>query len=286
MSVLSYFKLLRPQQWYKNVLVFLTLFFTAQVFNVELLTLSLLGCVVLCLTSSSGYIINDIKDLKEDRAHPEKRLRPIASGKVPIWLAVIISIILLILAFLISWIWLPKLFMIIPALLFVLTQIYSFFLKHEPVIDVLMIAINFVIRALSGAFILNVMISPWLVMCTFFLALFLVFGKRRADLMFLGEKAGLHKKVFNHYTKEILDSAMYVSTSALIISYSLYSFLRRQETLLITLPFVFYGIFRYLILIYSGSDIARHPEKVFKDWRMDVTMLLWAVLTFILIYFY
>jgi len=285
-NLMDYIKLCRPQQWYKNVLVFAAIFFTGQFFNVGYLWLALLGFIALSLTSSAGYIINDIKDLKADRAHPEKRLRPLASGRIGLKSAVFISIALIVIAFALSILFLPVNFVLIQLLLFVLTQIYSFVLKNEPILDVILISVNFVLRAVSGVFIINVIISPWFIIGIFFLALFLVFGKRRADMMYLGSKAADHKKVFNFYTKEVLDAAILVSTSALLVSYSLYSFLRREEILLITLPIVFYGILRYLMFIYSGSEIGRHPEKVFKDWRMIVAMAVWIILTAYLILYY
>lgn len=283
---LKYFvRLLRPRQWYKNLLVFLPIIFAGQLFDQQKLFLTVFGFVALCAVSSANYVINDVVDVKKDRKHPEKRERPIAAGRVSVFVALLISAVLLGagvgIAFLLD-VW----FLIFVLFLFGLTQAYSFWLKKEAFADILIIGINFVIRAVSGTFIIDVDISPWLVLCTFFFALFLASGKRYADLAFLGAKARQHKESFRVYTKDVANILMLVATTLLIAMYSAYALLGEHRWLGLTLPFALYAIFRYFSLIYAGSSIARHPELVVKDTRMVVAILLWAVVAFAVIYVY
>jgi len=169
--------------------------------------------------------------------------------------------------------------------LFAVSQSYTFKLKEEAFADVILIGINFVIRAASGAFIIDVIISPWLVVGVFFLALFLAVGKREADLVYLGRKARLHKKVLQYYTPKITNSLMNIATVLLIVSYSFYSFQSQHRNLFFTLPFALYVILRYYHLVSIGSDIARHPERGIKDIRLALGSLLWLTTTLLFIYF-
>jgi 4-hydroxybenzoate polyprenyltransferase len=253
-------------------------------FDWSLLLPTIIGFVSLCLISSSNYILNDIIDLKKDRQNPEKRTRPLASGSIAVWQAVIMFAL-----FAAGSVYLalspPKLFLYSVIALFLLTQLYSVWLKKEFFADVLIIGINFVIRAASGTFIINVAISPWLIVGVFFLAIFLAVGKRHAELAVLGDKAASHRATLKQYTREITGALMIITTSLLIMAYSLYSFFSEHRNLFLTLPFALYAIFRYFNLVYSGNAVARHPERVFGDLRMVIAMLLWALLTGYLIYF-
>lgn len=275
-------KLLRVQQWYKNLVIFLPLIFTIEFFHLDKLSLTLLGCISLCLISSANYIINDIIDRKRDKIHSEKMDRPIASGKIKIWQALIMLAPLLLLSLIIAYT-LSTYFLYSVIALFILTQLYTFYFKKEAFADILFIGVNFVIRAVSGTFIINSAVSPWLVLCTFFLSLFLSAGKREADIILLGEKAGIHKESLGSYSKSMTNALMILATSLLIISYSLYSFLSTHK-LLLTLPFAMYSTFRYFCLVYSGSEIARRPEKAFKDARLMISSILWLLAVFALIY--
>ena len=283
MSFKDYFKLLRPQQWYKNLLVFLPLIFVGKLLDSQLLWITILGFVSLCLVSSFNYIINDIIDRKKDRAHPEKRKRPIAAGKISITFALVIAAILIILGLRLAFV-LDREFLYTVVFIAVLTQLYSLFLKHIAFADIITVAINFVARAGAGAFLLNVVVSPWLVLCTFFFALFLLAGKRYADMKFLGAKAVEHKETLKYYTKDVANALMIMATTLLIATYSAYAVLSDHPGLAFSLPFALFVIIRYFSLIYIGSPIARHPEKVFKDWRMLIGMALWAVTVFIALY--
>jgi 4-hydroxybenzoate polyprenyltransferase len=274
-------KLMRIKQWYKNLVVFLPIIFLVQFFDVNSIAKTILAFFSLCLVSSTNYIINDIIDRKKDRVNPEKKNRAIASGKISVGMGICTSTILLLAGFLIG----LELGIFLPVfLLFLLGQIYSFWLKKEAFIDVIIISTNFVIRAVAGSIVLDAPISPWLVLCTFFLALFLVVGKRESEIQFLGkENSHSHREVLGFYTKEITNTLMIVSTTALIVSYALYSFLSNFN-LLWTIPFALYVIFRYSHLIYSGSVIARHPELVLKDKRMVIGTAVWVIATFLLVY--
>jgi 4-hydroxybenzoate polyprenyltransferase len=282
MRITEYLRLIRIQQWYKNLVIFLPLFFVGELLKVAILGQVLIGFVALCLVSSSNYIINDIIDAKKDRLHPEKKYRPIASGKVSMWEGGILAFITLALALLIAYPY-GIFFLSCVIFLFILTFLYSIYLKNEPVLDVIIIAMNFVVRAVSGAFIIHVIVSPWLILCPFFLALFLAVGKRDADLKVLRSNASKHKEVLKFYDPKTTNGLMIISTTCLIIAYSLYAF-SRTELLLLTLPFAIYTIYRYYSLVNSGSKIARHPELAYKDWRIVIAILLWAIMIFVIFY--
>jgi len=284
-SIKQIFKLFRPAQWYKNLLVFVPIIFSGNLLQTNQLLLTFIGFMSLCAVSSANYVLNDIIDRKKDKRHPEKKKRPIASGKIKVWQGVILIFILLIISIGLA-APLNINFFYAVAVLFGLTLLYTLFFKKEPFLDIISIAINFVIRAVAGALIIGVEVSPWLIACIFFLATFLISGKRHSDAKFLGKKAKKHRATLETYTSDITSAMMIITTVLLTAAYSLYSFFSDATPYLIfTLPFALYLIFRYYYLVYSGSKIARHPERVFLDIRMDIGMLLWAIVTFVIIYF-
>jgi len=276
---IEYFLILRPQQWYKNLLVFLPIFFAGQALNTQAITLAIFGFIALSLVSSANYIINDIADKQQDKYNPEKSNKPITAEKVSTKKAGIISGILLIAGLVLSY-RLSQKFAIAAIILFGITQLYTFVLKKEVLADILLIAINFVIRAVSGTFLTGLTISPWLVLCPFFLAIFLAVGKRHAELTLLGTEAEKTRTTLKQYTKELTTPLLIISTTALIISYALYSFLSNHN-LLFSLPFALYVIFRYFAFITQGSQIARSPELIIKDWRMLVGITFWIITVFV-----
>lgn len=275
-------RLLRPQQWYKNILVYIAVFFSGGLFNLYELGYTSVGFVALCLVSSSNYIINDIMDLKKDMKHPEKKSRPLPSGKIKKQTAWFIAALLLLagmgLAYLINWH-----FLIVCLSLFISTQIYSLFLRNEAFADVILIGINFVLRAVSGAVIVDAELSPWLIICAFFLALFMGLGKRRSDLVYLDKEAIQHRPTFRVYTKGLLDSLIVSILSIIIVVYSLYTFFKGDIVMMASLPVVVYAMFRYMHLIRT-SAVARHPDQMFKDYRMDISILLWGIIIFFSLY--
>jgi 4-hydroxybenzoate polyprenyltransferase len=274
--IADYIKLIRVRQWYKNLVIFLPLFFVGEILNREMLILTLVGFVTLCILSSANYILNDIVDLKNDRIHPEKRTRPLASGNVSVIEAIILFVIMIGISGVLSY-KLGMWFLASMILFFIMTTMYTLWLKHEPIIDILMIASNLVIRTVSGVFIIKVLISPWLILCPFFAAIFLAVAKRDADLRLLKGKALNHKKVLKFYTKEVTDSMIIIAATCLIITYSLYA-LSKTSMMLLTIPFAVYTVLRYYILTIQGSEIARSLEKAYKDVRLMTAVILWGLM--------
>jgi len=279
------FDLIRVRQYYKNLLVFLVLIFAGLAFDINSILLTILGFFSLCLISSTNYILNDIVDIEKDKKHPEKCKRPLPAGKISIFLAGIIAGLFAISSLAIAWVISINFFYLVISLFF-LTQLYSLYMKNEVFLDVLFIAINFILRAVSGAFILFTDISPWLVVCIFFLALFLAVGKRKGDLLFLGKKAVKHKKIFKFYTESLIDKLLLIVVTLLIASYSFYSFMSVHPLMLFTLPIVFYCVLRYLFLLENNSEIIRKPELFYKDYRLLCSIFLWVFSSIFLIYIF
>ena len=284
MTLSNIINLIRIRQWYKNLVVFLALFFSKNLFTQSDIITSILAFFAVSFISSTNYIINDIYDVKDDKKHPEKSKRPLAAGKISKSSAIFFGIIFFIASIALSW-YLGKEFLLIIIALFVLTQCYTFFLKKTAIIDIISIATFFVLRAIAGAVSISVWISPWLILCPFFLSLFLSSGKRHADMLLLKEKASSTRTSYKTYTLDLTNALMIISTTLLVISYALYSFLSVHQNLIYTLPFALFVIFRYFHLISSGSEIARHPEKVVKDIQMIIGTILWAIVTAGIIYF-
>lgn len=268
-------KLLRTSQWYKNIVIFLAIIFSKNLLNTNLLILTVLGFLSLCLISSTNYIINDIADIKKDREHPEKRFRPIAAGKIKISHAAIIAAILFLLSTTLAF-YLSFKFFLAVLTLFTLTTFYTFLLKKIIFLDILTIATNFVLRAIAGALLIEVWISPFLILCPFFLSLFLSTGKRYSNMLFLKRKT--------LYPKHTLKFLIYLALTTLVLTFTLYCLLI-NPLLLITLPIVCYALFRYLKLILSASQIARHPELLFKDLKLTLSIILFSALTFVALYY-
>lgn len=282
-TMITYLRILRPQQWYKNIVIFLALFFSANFLNFSLLLTTTLAFCSLCLISSTNYIINDLADLKKDQLNPEKKNRPLAAGLISRQSAIILAVATGILSAVIAYS-INFLFFLIVLALFFLTQLYTFILKKIVIADVLTIAILFVLRAVSGALAINVIISPWLVLCPFFLSLFLSVGKRHAELEFLKAKASWSREVLKEYNPQFTSSLMIIATVLLVVSYTFYSFLSPYNFLLYSLPFALFLMFRFYQLIATGHKIARHPENIIYDKPLLIGLILWLIVTTILIY--
>jgi len=280
MKIMTYLKLVRVEQWYKNLVVFLALFFSGNLFSVSLMYTSFVAFIALCLVSSAGYIMNDIVDRKNDALHPLKKNRPLASGMIGVVEGVILAILLLIAGGGVGLKIGADFFLILSAL-FILTLMYTFLLKKIMFADVLTIATLFVLRAISGAIAINVRISPWLVLCPFFLALFLAVAKRQADLLLLGKKAGQTRAVLEHYTLEITRALLIISTTLLALSYALYSFLSEHGNLIYTLPLALLVIFR---VYYFTTLEERFSGQWLKDKTLLIGIVLWVVGTAGIIY--
>lgn len=282
---------MRVHQWTKNVLVFAALVFAQELGQMEKVLSSLLAFAAFCAASSATYIFNDLRDLESDRKHPEKCKRPIASGEFRAPQAILLMLILLAVALGLAWlVRLP--FVAMVASYLVLTLVYTAGLKHVLLVDVLCIAIGFVIRAMAGAVALDVGFSNWLVVCTLFLALFLALSKRRHEIALLGEEAVGHREVLRHYNLPLLDSLITIVAGAALITYTIYTcspeVVERLGTdkLYLTLPFVVYGLFRYFHLIHHSEEPGGgNPSKtLLTDWPIGLTVLLWGATCVGLIY--
>lgn len=284
-------KAMRPRQWTKNAFVFAALVFDRQFFQLQSLERTLLTFVIFCLISSSVYLFNDIMDVEADRNHPVKKYRPIASGKLPIQLAIFIGILLLLISLAGSY-FLSVGLLVIVAVYFLLNLAYSKWLKHMPIIDVLVIATCFVLRVAAGVSVIQVeRFSPWLYVVTTLLALYIGFGKRRAELMILvADNTQSHRKVLSGYSLDFVDQLITVVSSTTIISYSLYTFsapnLPDNHAMMLTIPFVLYGVFRYLSLMKINKMGGEPEEVLLKDRPLQATIALWAISVMIIFYLF
>lgn len=277
---------MRPRQWTKNIFVFAALVFDRQLFNPGSLGRTFLAFIVFCLISSSVYLINDIFDLKADQQHPIKKERPIASGRLPITTALVSAVILSILALAIALVLSRELALI--ALVYLLINLaYSKWLKHVVLLDVLVIAFGFVLRVAAGVSVIHVQrFSPWLYVCMTLLALFLGFGKRRAEMAYNNSNT---RKVLGGYSIALIDQLLTVVSATTIIAYSLYTFsapnLPGSYWMMLTIPFVLYGIFRYLYLIQIKNAGGEPEELLLTDRPLQATVLLWGLACVAIFYF-
>jgi 4-hydroxybenzoate polyprenyltransferase len=272
---------MRPRQWIKNGLLFIPLIFDKQLTNWPALARVVMGFVLFCILSSLVYIINDLMDIEADRNHPLKRLRPIASGRLKVSTARI-AVVVLALVFFIPAIWLAPECAVIGLVYLVLNLAYSAWLKHTPILDVMILASFYVLRVGAGVVLINVhQFSPWLYLFTTFLALFLGIGKRRAELYLLADDANSHRKSLEGYSLSLLDQFILIVTSSAIITYSLYTFsapnLPANHAMMLTIPFVIYGIFRYLYLVHMEQCGGEPEEVLFTDRPLQATILLWGL---------
>lgn len=286
----AWLEAMRPKQWVKNALLFSGILFTQDRAHPLSDWLKALGGVLIfCFLSGFTYYINDILDVEADKKHPKKRFRPIASGKLPVGIAKAIAAIgipLLIglarlIEFDITGIQAWK-FCLAAGLYLTVTLLYSFIFKHKVLVDVLVLASLFVIRAAAGAFVINVPISEWLLLCTLLLALFLGLTKRRGELIALGGKTAT-RAILAEYTLPMLEQMITIVAAACVMSYTLYTFFSRDHAhqnrpyLMATIPFVIYGIFRYLYLSHR-KGMGEAPETALaEDKPMIINILLWAL---------
>ncbi|MBN8580513.1 MAG: decaprenyl-phosphate phosphoribosyltransferase [Anaerolineae bacterium] len=283
------FKTMRPRQWTKNVFIFAALVFDKQLFDVDSFLRTLAGFALFCLISSSVYIFNDLADVEADRQHPEKKNRPIASGKLSVSAAWAAGIVLVIITFVLAWLLSPGFELVIMAY-FVINLAYSKWLKHIAILDVLIISLGFVLRVGAGVTLIDVeRFSPWLYIVMFLLSLFLGFGKRRAELALLAHGAGSHRKVLDGYTLPLLDQYIMIVSGTTIVAYSLYTFsapnVPENHSMMLTIPFMVYAIFRYLYLIEVKHAGGTPEEVLLSDRPFQASMLLWAVTVIVIFYF-
>jgi 4-hydroxybenzoate polyprenyltransferase len=266
----------RPRQWPKNLLVLAALLFSGRVGDTQALGLALLALLSFLLLSSSVYAFNDVLDAEGDRKHPLKKSRPVASGKIGKAEALAFSAALAACGLgLAAWINAP--FAWLAAAYLGSSALYSSWLKHEVILDVFFLAAGFVLRASGGGLAIGVPVSPWLLVCTTLLALFLGLSKRRAELELLKGGAKAQRRVLDHYSAGLLDQMISIVSSATLVAYSIYAFSAHSAWMMLTVPFVLYGIFRYLYLSHQ-KGLAGQPELVLlSDRPLQVCLLLWAL---------
>ena len=286
--LIALIKTMRPSQWTKNLVIFVPLVFDEKLFQIEPLTRTLIGFVMLCLISGAVYLINDLVDIEKDRQHPTKRNRPLASGQLSKSVAIAAAI-------LIPAVVLPLSFLLDPAFGLILTgylvvQIaYSFWLKNMVIIDVLVIAAGFVLRVAAGVPLVNAeRFSPWLYLFTTLLALFLALGKRRQEIALLKSQASNARAVLDHYSLPFVDEMMAVVTAGTLMTYALYTFsapnLPENHTMMLTIPFVIYGIFRYLYVIHIQGNGGAPDEVLLTDHPLQVSVVVFGLAVVVILY--
>ena len=277
-------RLARPKQWTKNIFVFTAIIFSGRATDVDAISHALIAFAAFCLASTAIYMLNDFRDVKEDQRHPTKKTRPLAAGTLPLWtgpvgfalaagasLAMALSL-------------LNTTSALVLGLYLVFNLAYSLGLKHLVIIDVLIIATGFVLRILAGAAAISVMPSTWLVLCAVTISLFLGFTKRRAEVVLLGEKAKEHRKVLAYYNKSFLDQMISIVTAATVVCYILYTVDERtvalvgSRLLILSVPLVLYGIFRYLYLVYHSESGGDPTRTVFTDIPLLLNGIIWGLL--------
>ena len=283
-SLKDYILLIRPTHWVKNFLVVAPPFFAGIVFdNVNNFIIAAFSFLSFSFASSAGYILNDLVDAESDKYHPLKKNRPIASGRIKTGTAVIIGIVLLVLAIFIG-LSINLLFTVILAFYLLLTTSYTIGLKNIVIIESFCIAGGFLLRIIAGGAASSVAISGWLLLTTFFLSLLLAFGKRKAELSLKNESSDF-RKVLTGYNSQFLDNGMVIFSTASMITYSLYLINKGVALIVFTIPFVCFGILRYLYLVHIKSR-GEPTEALLKDYWLLACVTTWIVVTGLFIYSY
>lgn len=285
----SLIKLARPSQWIKNSLVLAALFFAGIADDRHSLILAIAAAAAFCLLSSSIYALNDLIDREHDKNHPLKKSRPIAAGEISTATAALFSFMLAAAGLFSAWLINFELF-IVAVIFLLLNVLYSSWLKHVVILDVMTIALSFVIRAYAGAVAIEVAASKWMLINTLFLALFLAFGKRRHELVLLDDEATSHRQSLGKYSPYLLDQLISVVTASVVVAYLLYTFSSEvssklgTEYLYITVPFVVYGIFRYLYLIHYEEKGGSPTRVLIGDKPLMLDVILWLFTVIIILY--
>lgn len=290
-TLIALLRLSRPKQWVKNIFVFTALIFSGKVLEIASIIDTFSAFASFCIASSAIYFLNDFRDVDEDRKHPKKKARPLAAGDLPVWIGLAGFIVgaagsVSLAVFTLN---IPA--AIVVALYLALNLGYSMGLKHLVILDVLIIAAGFVLRILAGAAALSVMPSPWLVLCGVTISLFLGFTKRRNEVVLLGDRAHEHRRVLADYSTGFLDQMISIVTAATVVLYALYTVDDRtvalvgSRAMLLSVPFVLYGIFRYLYIVYHEHSGGDPTKAVFTDIPLLITGASWAsVCTLVILY--
>ncbi len=293
--ILALIQELRPKQWTKNLLLLAGLIFSRHALEADRVLRATTAFVLFCCLSGVVYLINDLLDLDADRQHPLKRKRPLASGRIPVSSAIVTAVVLAVLG-------LAGAFALnvrfgTLGLIYLATMLaYSTRLKHVVILDILIVALGFVMRAVGGIWAIEypgerIVITPWFVTCVLFLALFIAICKRRHELLLLTDSAMNHRPVLEDYSQQLLDQMVSVATAATVLSYALYVTLgvrpeaaRHHEYMVFTVPFVIYGIFRYLYLVYKREEGGAPEALLLQDPPLLVNVVLWLVVMFFIFY--
>lgn len=277
-----YIALIRVQQYYKNLIIFIALILSNNLFNLNLFLLTLIGFVILCLSSSFMYIINDIHDIEKDKQHPNKKNRPLPSGLISKNTAIFVAMIFLMVSLWLSFL-INAAFLLIVVIFIALGLAYTFLLKNIFIVDAIIIGINFILRAVAGATAISVVITSWLIICTFLLALVLVFSKRSSEIKNLaGNDASKHRKVLRFYNKEITDKMLSFSLTSLFVSYVIYTVTQTHALTVYTIPIIAF-IFLRFIYIQNTNDVEK-AESILKDKYVLLGIFLWS-LSLLVIYY-
>ncbi len=280
---------MRPRQWTKNAFVFGALVFDKQLFEMDAFLRTLTAFICFCLISSAGYLINDLADIEKDRQHPTKRLRPLPAGILAPRTAVVAAALFILVCLPVAF-YLDGGFSIILFGYLALTLSYTFYLKHIVIVDLLVVATGFVLRVAGGAAIIDVArFSPWIYVCMWLLALFMIMGKRRHELNLLAGSAASHRAILEDYTVRFLDEMIAMVTASLVMAYSLYTFsapnMPDNHAMMFTIPFVVYGLFRYLYLIHVKGQGGAPEDLLLRDWPLLASVTLWAAVVVAALYF-
>jgi len=284
-------QLLRPTQWSKNTVLFAALIFSKHLFNPTDVATVLAAFVCFCSVASGAYVMNDIRDCERDRQHPLKSRRPLPSGRVPLAAARTTSLILMAVG-LTGAFALGVGFGVLTAFYLVLQVGYTFAFKDMVILDVMSIATGFVVRAVAGGVVISVPISPWLVICTFLLALFLGFSKRRHELVLLEDRAIEHRTSLRDYSPYFLDQMISVVTASTVVVYAIYTAspeVREKlgtDQLYLTIPFVLFGIFRYLYLVHQRKEGGNPTQLLLSDQPLLIDVALWIVTASVVLYWH
>lgn len=280
---------MRISHWVKNLFLFAALIFSGHLLQPDYLLTTLLGFFLFSLASSAIYLINDIADIEKDKVHPVKSKRPIASGALSVKAAAIAAALLLIFSLATSF-QVETRFGVVTVAYVMINLAYSVYLKKVVIVDVMAVAAGFVLRVVAGAVLINVPASEWLILCTLLLSLFLGFSKRRHELMVLERSAVQHRSVLLHYSPSFLDQMTAIVTASTVMSYALYTIseetVRKFDThnLIYTIPFVLYGIFRYLYLVHKKEEGGNPTKILLTDIPMIVNVLAWILACVLIIY--
>jgi 4-hydroxybenzoate polyprenyltransferase len=287
-NALGLLRTLRPKQWIKNGFVFMALLFDRKLTDPRLLARTTLAFVLFCMISSTVYIINDLADMEKDKLHPKKCRRALPSGQLKPWVAVAGAVAILLTCVPLSFL-LDPVFGWIVVTYFVLNLAYSFVLKHVVIIDIMTVTAGFVLRVAAGVVVAEAQnFSPWLYLCTIFLALFSSIGRRRNELLTLADAANSHRRSLDEYTEGFLDEMGHVVATGALIAYSLYTFsapnLPKDHTMMLTIPFVIYGLFRYQYLIHVKGEGGAPEMLVYRDPPLLLDLILWGVTVILIMY--